>query len=276
MAPEKRKVSFSPTEEHVDSPPLTKKPRPYIKRVAAETAATSRPKRARREPEQVTTSQTPAKRPYRKTGKVSHSKSKTTTSVSRQPSASSSSKNTTSQAAVKKGRGRPKGTVNGQKPTPEVEVSEGPQEKKGRGRPKKTAVESKPAVKPKVSTKSQNEADDYAIADYDEEDLQDSRSYWLMKAEPETRIEKGVDVRFSIDDLRNCPEPEPWDGKPLVQHISFKGVLFSNAIVQVFGTQLVSRSFMPNYKIYSSYRSSTEQHASYEKRRLCLLLPFQL
>ncbi|KAK0610173.1 PUA-like domain-containing protein [Bombardia bombarda] len=33
-----------------------------------------------------------------------------------------------------------------------------------------------------------------------------------MKAEPETRLENGVDVRFSIDDLRAKTEPEPWDG----------------------------------------------------------------
>ncbi|OAX83767.1 hypothetical protein ACJ72_01867 [Emergomyces africanus] len=46
--------------------------------------------------------------------------------------------------------------------------------------------------------------------DQDEEDT--SKSYWLMKAEPESRIEKGVDVRFSIDDLREASEPEPWDG----------------------------------------------------------------
>ncbi|KAF1816852.1 DUF55-domain-containing protein, partial [Eremomyces bilateralis CBS 781.70] len=36
--------------------------------------------------------------------------------------------------------------------------------------------------------------------------------YWLMKAEPETRIEKGKDVKFSIDDLKDCIEPEPWTG----------------------------------------------------------------
>jgi hypothetical protein len=38
------------------------------------------------------------------------------------------------------------------------------------------------------------------------------RSYWLMKAEPESRFEKGVDVKFSIDDLADAKEPEPWDG----------------------------------------------------------------
>ncbi|KAI1171522.1 PUA-like domain-containing protein [Nemania sp. FL0916] len=36
--------------------------------------------------------------------------------------------------------------------------------------------------------------------------------YWLMKAEPESRFENGVDVRFSIDDLASKTEPEPWDG----------------------------------------------------------------
>jgi hypothetical protein len=34
-----------------------------------------------------------------------------------------------------------------------------------------------------------------------------------MKAEPETRLERGHDVRFSIDDLAAKTEPEPWDGK---------------------------------------------------------------
>ncbi|KAK3306196.1 PUA-like domain-containing protein, partial [Chaetomium strumarium] len=34
----------------------------------------------------------------------------------------------------------------------------------------------------------------------------------LMKAEPESRIENGVDVKFSIDDLAAKSEPEPWDG----------------------------------------------------------------
>lgn len=44
------------------------------------------------------------------------------------------------------------------------------------------------------------------------------RQYWLMKAEPESRIENGVDVRFSIDDLAAKSEPEPWDGM-LLTHI---------------------------------------------------------
>ncbi|TLS23215.1 uncharacterized protein PpBr36_06461 [Pyricularia pennisetigena] len=39
-----------------------------------------------------------------------------------------------------------------------------------------------------------------------------NRQYWLMKAEPEPRFERGVDVSFSIDDLAAKSEPEPWDG----------------------------------------------------------------
>ncbi|CAF9906842.1 MAG: hypothetical protein ALECFALPRED_002668 [Alectoria fallacina] len=37
-------------------------------------------------------------------------------------------------------------------------------------------------------------------------------AYWLMKAEPESRIEKGQDVKFSIDDLKAANHPEGWDG----------------------------------------------------------------
>lgn len=33
-----------------------------------------------------------------------------------------------------------------------------------------------------------------------------------MKAEPETRLENGVDVSFSIDNLAAKKDPEPWDG----------------------------------------------------------------
>lgn len=42
--------------------------------------------------------------------------------------------------------------------------------------------------------------------------IDESVQYWLMKAEPESRIEKGHDVKFSIDDLQQRVEPEGWDG----------------------------------------------------------------
>ena len=51
----------------------------------------------------------------------------------------------------------------------------------------------------------------------EEEQGQDGEDYgtghWLMKAEPESRIEKGKDVKFSIDDLKAAAKPEGWDGK---------------------------------------------------------------
>lgn len=36
--------------------------------------------------------------------------------------------------------------------------------------------------------------------------------YWLFKAEPLPRYENGVNVAFSISDLRACTAPEPWSG----------------------------------------------------------------
>lgn len=39
------------------------------------------------------------------------------------------------------------------------------------------------------------------------------RSYWLLKAEPESRIVNGHDVKFSIHDLQTLPDQtEHWDG----------------------------------------------------------------
>lgn len=46
-----------------------------------------------------------------------------------------------------------------------------------------------------------------------EDDGSDGPSYWLMKAEPDSRFEKGKDVKFSIDDLKDATEPEAWDGE---------------------------------------------------------------
>ncbi|XP_069133399.1 thymocyte nuclear protein 1-like isoform X2 [Argopecten irradians] len=38
-------------------------------------------------------------------------------------------------------------------------------------------------------------------------------TYWLMKSEPDSRIEKGVDVKFGIDDLKACEDQTAcWDG----------------------------------------------------------------
>lgn len=76
------------------------------------------------------------------------------------------------------------------------------------------SVEIPRRVKKKTSAKA---ADD---EEPQEEVESDEMSYWLMKAEPESRIEKGKDVKFSIDDLEACQEPEGWDGKfPLMSEL---------------------------------------------------------
>ncbi|KAI0427170.1 PUA-like domain-containing protein [Xylaria sp. FL1042] len=59
----------------------------------------------------------------------------------------------------------------------------------------------------KTSTKANGGA-----TDTDTTSNSSGRWYWLMKAEPESRFENGVDVKFSIDDLAAKTEPEPWDG----------------------------------------------------------------
>uniref|UniRef100_A0A0N4ZY89 Thymocyte nuclear protein 1 n=1 Tax=Parastrongyloides trichosuri TaxID=131310 RepID=A0A0N4ZY89_PARTI len=42
-------------------------------------------------------------------------------------------------------------------------------------------------------------------------DKQDECNYWLMKAEPEKRLVRGVDVSFTIDDLKEA-KTSIWDG----------------------------------------------------------------
>ncbi|EOA83492.1 uncharacterized protein SETTUDRAFT_156016 [Exserohilum turcica Et28A] len=37
-------------------------------------------------------------------------------------------------------------------------------------------------------------------------------TFWLLKAEPLPRYENGINVSFSISDLRACTAPEPWSG----------------------------------------------------------------
>ena len=90
--------------------------------------------------------------------------------------------------------------------------------KRGRGRPPR-------AAKPVKTVESDSEDvlngestignDGNVAKTNEEEDLDKDIQYWLMKAEPESRIEKGHDVKFSIDDLAARTEPEGWDGKSM-------------------------------------------------------------
>ncbi|GAB7338267.1 hypothetical protein MBLNU457_4589t1 [Dothideomycetes sp. NU457] len=184
-----------------------------------------RPAKAAAEPDSETETAPPAKkrgRPPKATTKVA-------------------SKSQTTQAPAK--RGRPaKAVVDNPKAAP-----------KKRGRPVKVAMdgaadeddetEAEPATKkrargrPAKATASKKGGKDKAVADADDDEEADTsneinpteatteiapseasgRQYWLMKAEPETRMEKTesgktVDVKFSIDDLAAKLSPEPWDG----------------------------------------------------------------
>ncbi|WXC64816.1 hypothetical protein SNK03_010627 [Fusarium graminearum] len=96
-------------------------------------------------------------------------------------------------------------------------------EKEPNPSPKQQKPTAKEAVKPKKPAKKQES--DSTRAESEDPDIDsipttnpnaprhDGQWYWLMKAEPETRIENGVDVKFSIDDLRAKTEPEGWDGE---------------------------------------------------------------
>ncbi|KAL4784805.1 PUA-like domain-containing protein [Aspergillus varians] len=126
-------------------------------------------------------------------------------------------------AGEKRGRGRPRKYPEGSTPV----RPEGP--KRGRGRPRKNPLET-PKATPKSKTpgsssrgrgrpkKFPNASDSTpkskpsATETHESTDNDSERSYWLMKAEPESRMAKGQDVKFSIDDLRAAKEPEAWDG----------------------------------------------------------------
>ena len=62
-----------------------------------------------------------------------------------------------------------------------------------------------------ISVEVSPEGQTETIAATEEAD-NDGPAYWLMKAEPNSRIEKGRDVKFSIDDLQAATVPEAWDG----------------------------------------------------------------
>lgn len=87
-------------------------------------------------------------------------------------------------------------------------------------KPKPNGVKGK-AKKPAKSTATKTEEPPKDVAE------DQGRQYWLMKAEPESRIENGVDVRFSIDDLAAKDEPEPWDGMSLKLSIHDSNYLFT-------------------------------------------------
>lgn len=109
-----------------------------------------------------------------------------------------------------------------------------PKAKDGRGRPRKSLPangeksspsDAKPGLKENPAHESTEEPAEEPIPDVPRDDS--GRSYWLMKAEPESRMENGVDVKFSIDDLAAVSSPEPWDGE-------FLNLLYSSEHTLIF------------------------------------------
>ncbi|CAG7562622.1 unnamed protein product [Fusarium equiseti] len=90
-----------------------------------------------------------------------------------------------------------------------------PAQKVTKSEPKEDAKPNKAAKKEKSNTQSSSRSlspsPDIPTTNPNAK-RHDGKWYWLMKAEPETRIENGVDVKFSIDDLKAKTEPEGWDG----------------------------------------------------------------
>ncbi|KAJ4308406.1 hypothetical protein N0V84_012118 [Fusarium piperis] len=141
-------------------------------------------------------------------------------------------------------KGRPQSDVPAhEEPTPPkktiVKVEE---KKKPRAAPKNLATTKADAPKPKKrsqedhvpKTETQNSAraasDDSNVdsipATNPEAPRHDGQWYWLMKAEPESRIVNGIDVKFSIDDLRDKDEPEGWDARNNMRNMNAGDLAF--------------------------------------------------
>ncbi|QKX53685.1 uncharacterized protein TRUGW13939_00765 [Talaromyces rugulosus] len=220
MPPKKRPSAAA------DGQPLSKRARKPI----AETAATARPKRfaklppraARTKPTAAatpvkTSSVTPKKR-GRPSLKSAQDLPKTTTTATAAKSKIAAAKTVTGKP--KKRLGRP----------PKTSIAAITPARRGRrpvGGPSKLAavpVKKQTAKKTRLLPTSSSigkaafahlkEKEPDLTIEVPEDDAYgpDGRSYWLMKAEPESRLVKGVDVKFSIDDLQAAEVPEPWDG----------------------------------------------------------------
>lgn len=105
-------------------------------------------------------------------------------------------------------------TKNGSKPSTKAKPTTRPPTKPASKGARRYSSSSLSAVS--IPVRTENEP--VARKEDPEDDDPAGPSYWLMKAEPESRIEKGKDIRFSIDDLKNAPEPEAWDGESKSRH----------------------------------------------------------
>ena len=143
------------------------------------------------------------------------------------------SKNVQTMTAANASAAKKKHTVNGKaapsKATPDQaatgKATSGKAARSKTAKPGPAPKKSAPASRGKASTNGSTSGsieirvngtgttvDSESEAGNDDDEGPEGVSYWLMKAEPKSRFEKGVDVKFSIDDLAAAEEPEPWDG----------------------------------------------------------------
>lgn len=178
MAPKKRKTDAS------DEPtaPLAKKGT-RIKQNVEKTASSSRPKR---------TSLTTANAPRSTRSSMSGSGSGTPAKTSKKATTISVKATTQNNSKTNSNQGRKRGRKASNTPAMSTQPD----------------VDQHASFSVDVPAKHTNGATEA----HNEEEHADEPSYWLMKAEPDSRIEKGRDVKFSIDDLKATTAPEPWDG----------------------------------------------------------------
>lgn len=86
--------------------------------------------------------------------------------------------------------------------------SEVDQDEDGNIANKKDALIEVPAEPPTKKRRAEDPTDNKVE---DNSKTEESINYWLMKAEPATRMVNGHDVKFGIDDLKECGESD-WDG----------------------------------------------------------------
>ena len=151
------------------------------------TATSSRPKRL-----SISAANTP--RSLRSSNSAPNTPSATPKKVTKTSINGSVTKSTTKTVSTK---GRKRGKQSGKAAVPKEEETIAAQN----GRQKAN-------ISIEVPTRTESEAN----VEPEVEENTDGPSYWLMKAEPESRIEKGKDVKFSIDDLKAATSPEGWDG----------------------------------------------------------------
>lgn len=186
MARPKRNASTADLDNSIDATQPAKKGRHNPRKQVVETAATSRPKRA-------------------SAGADGAPKTKATKSAP---------KGKATGAAVKPAKSTM--PAKSPKPTKSAKPAKAPKSAEKATNETETASNGRRSSNVSVEIEKHKKEEMEDEKDQDGEEEADRHLYWLMKTEPESRIEKGKDVKFSIDDLKAATKPEGWDGK-LVQ-----------------------------------------------------------